>query len=146
MGEFYRLMFNNSHSQYAPDGSTTLTGRVDDPTLATAIAAAIAADDRKADNIKLLKVTEVSYLADYFLIVTGFSNTQVRAIHQAIIQKVEEENQRQPLRIDGQSEGSWIVVDYGDVMIHILLPEEREFYNLEAFWGHAEKISWSALT
>lgn len=139
-------MLNNSHTQYASDGSANLGDLVGDETLGTAIAAVQAADDRKADDIALLKVTEVSYLADYFLIVTGFSNTQVRAIYQAIVQKVEEQTQRLPLRTEGQSDGSWIVIDYGDVIVHILLPEERDFYNLEAFWGHAEKIDWSVLT
>ena len=92
----------------------------------------------------ILRVAEVSYLADYFVIVTGFSKAQVRAIAQSVEQKVETEWQRLPLRTQGQSEGSWVVQDYGDVIVHILLPQEREFYNLEAFWGHAEKIEFQA--
>ncbi|MEP0746992.1 ribosome silencing factor [Trichocoleus sp. DQ-A2] len=109
-----------------------------------ALTAARAADDRKAADIVLLQVGEVSYLADYFAIATGFSRVQVRAIAQSIEQKVETEWQRLPLRVEGKAEGSWILLDYGDVIIHILLPPEREFYNLEAFWGHAEKIDFSA--
>ena len=103
-----------------------------------------AADDRKAEEIVILRVAEVSYLADYFVIVTGFSKAQVRAIAQSVEQKVETDWQRLPLRTQGQSEGSWVVQDYGDVIVHILLPQEREFYNLEAFWGHAEKIEFQA--
>lgn len=103
-----------------------------------------AADDRKADEIVILRIAEVSYLADYFVIVTGFSKAQVRAIAQTVEQKVESQWQRLPLRTQGQSEGSWIVQDYGDVIVHILLPQEREFYNLEAFWGHGEKIEFQA--
>ncbi len=103
-----------------------------------------AADDRKAEEIVILRVAEVSYLADYFVIVTGFSKAQVRAIAQSVEHKVETEWQRLPLRTQGQSEGSWIVQDFGDVIVHILLPQEREFYNLEAFWGHAEKIEFQA--
>lgn len=102
-----------------------------------------AAEDRKAHDIVLLRVSEVSYLADYFAIVTGFSNVQVRAISQAIADKVEEEWHRLPLRIEGEAEASWIVMDYGDIIVHILKPQEREFYNLEAFWGHAERINFS---
>lgn len=101
-----------------------------------------AADDRKAEEIVILRVAEVSYLADYFVIVTGFSRAQVRAIAQTIEQKVESQWQRLPVRTQGQSEGSWVVQDYGDVIVHILLPQEREFYNLEAFWGHGEKIEF----
>ena len=90
-----------------------------------------------------LRVSEVCYLADYFAIVTGFSNVQVRAISQAIADQVEAEWERLPLRIEGQSDASWVVMDYGDVIVHILKPQEREFYNLEAFWGHAERIDFS---
>ena len=103
-----------------------------------------AADDRKGEGIIILRVAEVSYLADYFVIVTGFSRVQVRAICQSIEQKVEMVWQRQPLRVEGQAEGSWILQDYGEVIVHILLPQEREFYNLEAFWGHAEQIQFQA--
>lgn len=107
--------------------------------LAATIAAA--ASDRKAGEIVLLKVAEVSYLADYFVMMTGYSRVQVRAIAQAIEGKVETELQRRPLRTEGKAEGSWVLQDYGDVIVHIMTPKEREFYNLEAFWIHAERIS-----
>jgi ribosome-associated protein len=100
-----------------------------------------AADDRKAADIIVLKVTDVSYLTDYFVIATGFSRTQVRAISDSIEAKVAQECQRHPLRVEGKREGSWMLQDYGDVIVHIFLPQEREFYNLEAFWGHAERIN-----
>jgi|SRR5919202_2593676 ribosome-associated protein len=103
-----------------------------------------AADDRKAEDIVILRVADVSYLTDYFVIVTGFSKAQVRAISQSIEQKVETQWQRLPLRTEGQAEGSWVLQDYGEVIVHILLPQEREFYNLEAFWGHAEQIEFKA--
>lgn len=107
-----------------------------------ALTIAQAADDRKAGDIAILRVGEVTYLADYFVIVTGYSKAQVRAISQAIEQKVEMEWQRRPLRTEGVAESSWILQDYGEVIVHILLPQEREFYNLEAFWGHAEQIEF----
>lgn len=101
-----------------------------------------AADDRKAADITILKVSELSYLTDYFVIVTGFSKSQVRAIATSIKHKVEDEQEKAPLRIQGESEGSWVVLDYGEVIVHIMLPAEREYYNLEAFWGHAERIDF----
>ena len=104
-----------------------------------------AADDRKAENIVILKVTDISYISDYFVLVTGFSRVQVRAIADSIDKKVQEEYQKEPIAVEGKSEGTWILQDYGDVIVHIFLPEEREFYNLEAFWGHAEKIDFSSL-
>ncbi|MBC1222379.1 ribosome silencing factor [Nostoc sp. UCD121] len=102
---------------------------------------AVAGSDRKAGEIILLKVAEVSYLADYFVMMTGYSRVQVRAIAQAIEGKVETELQRRPIRTEGKLEGSWVLQDYGDVIVHIMMPKEREFYNLEAFWIHAERIS-----
>jgi ribosome-associated protein len=119
--------------------SSTLTT---DSTQNLAMTVAQAAEDRKAGDLVLLRVSDVSYLADYFLLATGFSRVQVRAIAQSIQDKVEEQWQRRPLRTEGQAEGSWVLLDYGEVIAHILMPQEREYYNLEAFWGHAERITF----
>ncbi|NEQ30337.1 MAG: ribosome silencing factor [Leptolyngbya sp. SIO4C5] len=105
-----------------------------------------AADDRKAGNIKILQVADVSYLADFFVIVTGFSNVQVRAIARSVEEKVEENWQRHPLRTEGTTDSSWILQDYGEVIVHIFLPQEREFYDLEAFWGHAQEVAFEPST
>lgn len=107
-----------------------------------ALTIAEAASDRKAGEILLLRVADVSYLADYFVVMSGYSRVQVRAIAEAIEDKVEQEWQRRPLRVEGKSEASWVVQDYGEVIVHIMMPKEREFYNLEAFWGHAERIEF----
>lgn len=101
-----------------------------------------AADDRKAENIVLLQVNEVSYLADFFVVATGFSTTQVRAIADSIEDKLEKDFGLTPIRTEGRKDGTWILQDYGDVIVHVFLPQEREFYNLEAFWGHAERIEY----
>jgi ribosome-associated protein len=106
-----------------------------------AVTIAEAGSERKAGEILLLKVADVSYLSDYFVIMTGYSRVQVRAIAAAIEEKVETDLQRRPLRSEGKAEGSWVLQDYGDVIVHIMMPKEREFYNLEAFWIHAERIS-----
>lgn len=104
-----------------------------------------AADDKKASDIVLLKVSEISYLADYFIIATGFSTTQVKAICNSIEDQIETKYQLTPLRVQGKTDGRWIVIDYGDLIVHIFMQEEREYYNLEAFWGHAERIEFSAI-
>lgn len=129
--------------EYSRAQSTVTDATTPDEARGLILTAAQAADDRKAVDIVLLCVAEVSYLADYFAIFTGFSNVQVRAISQAIADRVEEEWGRLPLRTQGLSDASWVVMDYGDAIIHILKPQEREFYNLEAFWGHAEQIEFS---
>jgi ribosome-associated protein len=103
-----------------------------------------AASDRKAGDILLLRVADVCYLADYFVVLTGYSRVQVRAIAAAIEDQVKTEWQRSPLRTEGKAEGSWVLYDYGDVIVHVMMPKEREFYNLEAFWGHAERIEFPA--
>jgi ribosome-associated protein len=105
-----------------------------------ALTVAEAALDRKAVEIILLNVAEISSLSDYFVMMTGYSKVQVRAIADAIQGQVEIEWQRRPLRTEGKAEGTWVLQDYGDVIVHIMMPREREFYNLEAFWGHAERI------
>jgi len=103
---------------------------------------ATAADDRKAEDIILLDIGALSYLSDYFVIVTGFSPAQIRAISDSIEDKIEIELNRQPIRTSGKVDSSWIIHDYGDVMAHIFLPQERELYNLEAFWGHAKRFTY----
>lgn len=109
-----------------------------------AYAIAQAGADRKAGDIVLLNVAQVSYLADYFVMITGYSRVQVRAITQAVADTVQQQFHRSPLRTEGMSEGTWVLQDYGDVLVHIMMPTEREFYNLEAFWGHAERIEFPA--
>jgi ribosome-associated protein len=107
---------------------------------------ASSAEDRKAADLVILKVNQISYLTDYFLIMTGFSRTQVKAIAEAIEEKVAQDLGKTPLRVEGKSEALWVVQDYGDVIVHIFLPEERQFYNLEAFWGHAERLELEMIT
>jgi ribosome-associated protein len=108
--------------------------------LAYAIAAA--AEDRKAGDITILEVGDVSYLADYFVLATGFSSVQVRAITRSIQDALEDDYNRQPLRVEGQTEGNWILLDYGEVIVHVFMPEAREYYDLEAFWGHATRLPY----
>ncbi|BAQ63612.1 ribosome silencing factor [Geminocystis sp. NIES-3709] len=111
-----------------------------------ALIIAEAGDDRKADNIVLLNVEKMSYLADYFVIMTGFSQPQLRAISLSIEDEVYKKVNRNPRRIEGKNEGNWILHDYGDVIAHIFLPEARQFYDLEAFWGSAEKTLFKAIS
>ncbi|MBE9222643.1 ribosome silencing factor [Cyanobacterium stanieri LEGE 03274] len=99
-----------------------------------------AADDRKGEDIKILDVSQLSYLADYFIVITGFSVPQLRAISLSIEGKVSDKLGIEPVRVEGKSEGNWILHDYGDVIAHIFLPEAREYYGLEAFWGRATTI------
>ncbi|HIK33929.1 MAG TPA: ribosome silencing factor [Oscillatoriales cyanobacterium M59_W2019_021] len=138
---------SNSSPIPSPSPSTVANwGAIEPSSHELALTIARAADDRKGADISILKVGGVSYLADYFVIVTGFSKVQVRAISQNIQEQVEEECHRPCNRVEGQADGTWVLLDYGDTIAHIMMPEERDYYNLEAFWGHAERVEFSAST
>lgn len=138
-------MIKSSEQAIATENQNLSTqSNIDSHQLALKIAST--ADAKKAQDIVLLKVDEVSYLADYFVIITGFSRTQLNAIAEAIDDQLETEFNLLPVRVSGKREGNWIVQDYGDVIAHIFLPEEREFYDLEAFWGHAERLEFKPQT
>jgi ribosome-associated protein len=106
-----------------------------------ALLAASAADDRKAGDAVLIDISDVSLLADYLLIVSGYSKVQLRAICGSITDKIEEELDHLPLRTEGENQGGWVLIDYGDLIVHIMMPEQREFYDLESFWSHGNTIS-----
>ncbi len=126
----------------SPDKLNNTATQTNVTSLELAQAIAAAADEKKAADIVLLNVTDISYLSDYFVIVTGFSKTQTQAISESIEEKIEQQFSVHPVRVSGKQEGAWIVQDYGNVIVHTFLPEEREYYNLEAFWGHAERVEF----
>lgn len=130
---------NKAQSSAAPPMS-------DEATLKFALALAQAADERKGADIKILKVEDVSFIADYFVIATGFSSAQVRAIARSITDVAATDFNRHPLRTEGQGESSWILQDYGEIIVHIFMPDERDYYDLEAFWGHAEEVPFDSQT
>ena len=104
--------------------------------------AADACDDRKATDIEMIRVDEVSSLADWMVIAGGHTDVQVRAIARSVQDKLEEITGRLPLRKEGVNEGRWALLDYGEVIVHVLMPEERGYYDLEAFWSHGESRSY----
>ncbi len=117
----------------------TLSPRSPDQTYTMTLTAASIAHDRKGQDIVILAVGEVSYIADYFLIVTGLSRVQLRAIAMGVEEKLWQDYGRQP-RGNTEKDTNWILQDYGDLIVHIMTPNERAFYGLELFWGHAPKI------
>ncbi|MBQ8974721.1 MAG: ribosome silencing factor [Oscillospiraceae bacterium] len=95
-----------------------------------------AADSKKGRDIKALYIRELSTVADYFVLCTANSPTQIKAISDEIERVLELENEA-PLRVEGKRDGGWVLVDFGVVVIHIFLKEMREFYSLERLWGDA---------
>ncbi|AEG59331.1 ribosome silencing factor [Desulforamulus ruminis] len=102
-----------------------------------------AAEDKKATDITVLDIRHISIICDYFLICTGRSSTQVQAVAEHIQDQLEESGVR-PLRREGFREGTWVLLDYGDVVIHVFQEMERSFYNLERLWGDAQVVEVSA--
>ncbi len=98
-----------------------------------------AAIEKKATELVLIQMQGVTSYTDYFLICSGTSDRQVQAIAQRIAE-VLEENGVQPLGLEGTSEGKWVLMDYGDVVIHVFLEPIRRFYDLEGLWSDAPRI------
>ena len=96
-------------------------------------------DAKKAGGITVLKVTNQTVIADYFVICTGNSNTQIKSLSDELEFKLKQRG-LEPKNIEGFREASWIVMDYNSVIVHIFNREQREFYNLEKLWNDAEKI------
>ncbi|MBR3968927.1 MAG: ribosome silencing factor [Clostridia bacterium] len=101
--------------------------------------AANALNNKKAKQLKALKIDNLTTLADYFLIATATSSTHVRALADEVEDKLAEIS-IEPHHIEGKSTG-WIVLDYTSVIVHVFTPNEREFYNLDSMWSDAEEIS-----
>lgn len=102
--------------------------------LSTLIAAA--ASEKKARDIVILNLQEISTVTDRFVICSAGSTIQVQAIADNIEEKLKEQGY-QPMRREGFREGRWILLDYGDAVAHVFIEEERDFYNLERLWGEA---------
>ena len=109
-----------------------------------AVVAAEAANDKKAGDIVVLNIAELLVVTDYFVIATGNTNIQVRAIAGEIEDQMRERGGVKPIGREGESESRWILLDYGDLVIHVFQPEERDFYRLEKLWGDAPRLALPA--
>lgn len=101
--------------------------------------AARAAAEKKALDIVVLKMSELIYLTDYFVICTGRSGRQVKTIADFIEEKIREAGLVCRGR-EGRSAAHWVLLDYGDVVIHVFTPDDREFYRLDAIWKDAPRL------
>jgi ribosome-associated protein len=99
------------------------------------------AADRKALDIVQLDLRGIIGYTDYFVICTGRSDRQTKAIHDAIHQGMKSEHGLLPRRVEGLSEARWILIDYLDVIVHVFTPEMREYYRLEQLWGEAPALA-----
>jgi ribosome-associated protein len=106
---------------------------------ALAEACAEAALEKKATDVLLLDVRVLTSLADWFVIASGRSDTQVRAIAEAV-ETAGRTRGRRPLWVEGLSHGQWVLLDYGDIVVHVFFGPVREFYDLERLWSKAPRV------
>jgi ribosome-associated protein len=102
--------------------------------------AVIAAEDRKASDLKVLHLEKVSDFTDYFLIASGTSERQVQAIADSVLERLRREGVR-PLHVEGYHRGQWVLLDYGDLLVHVFQEVPRRFYALERLWGDAPDVT-----
>ena len=105
-----------------------------------AMYAAKVLDDRNGLGIKLLEVTDVTSIADYFLICTGTSNTHVKTLCDSVEEAVTDEMGEALLHREGHRGGTWVLLDFGCLVVHVFTNETREFYDLERLWNDAKEI------
>ena len=98
------------------------------------------ADNRKAENIVILDVRDLSSVTDYFVIASGTSEPHLRAIVEEITDQLREDYDLRPLRKDGSMQGAWVVLDFFDVIVHVMRQDARERYDLEGLWGDAARV------
>ena len=105
-----------------------------------ALLAARALSDKRGKEIQVLEIGELTTLADYFVIATGSSNTQINALVDNVEKVLLEEAEEDPLHREGYRGGTWVLLDYGNVIVHVFTPEAHDFYDLEHLWADAKEL------
>ena len=127
-------------ASYAISESTAIAERAAERSLQLALAAARAADQNRGEEIVVLDMRAITPVFDYFVIVTGNSRRQLHAISEEIDRSLEGELGDHRLGIEGYNESRWILLDYGNVVIHLFDAETRDYYDLEQFWSSAPQV------
>lgn len=105
--------------------------------------AAQAADAKGARDVVILEVGDVLVVADEFVIASAPNDRQVRAIVDDVERIVAEAGHGKPLRVEGLDQRQWVLIDYGDVVVHVFRDETRDYYELERLWGDVPRITWA---
>lgn len=98
-----------------------------------------ALDSKKAEDIKLIGIRDLTIVADYFIIANGTSSTQTKALADEVEFRLKQQG-AEPLRVEGYAGANWVILDYADVVVHVFYKETRDFYNLEKLWRDGEFI------
>ena len=110
-----------------------------------AVIAVKALDKTKGKEIRAVEVAEQTTLADYFVFATGTSSTQINALCDSVEKSMKEEANEQPLRREGYRDGTWVLLDYGCVVVHVFSQEAREFYSLERLWNDGKPMDLTGI-
>jgi ribosome-associated protein len=102
--------------------------------------AASYAADKKAIDIAVLDLRGVSSYTDFFVVCSGNTDRQAKAIHDAVHEGLKKDHRVMPRRVEGVGESRWILMDYFDIVVHVFVPEVREFYRLEQLWGDVPRL------
>jgi ribosome-associated protein len=105
-------------------------------------AAANALFAKNGADIVLLDVEDSFFLTDIFVIASGSSRINVQALADHVEEQLTEDFEIKPLRVEGRTEGEWVLVDFGDIIVHVFQEAPRDFYSLERLWGDASRIRW----
>jgi len=97
---------------------------------------------KNGSDIVLLDVEEAFFLCDVFVIATGSSRINVQALADHVEERLKERYDIKPFRVEGRTQGEWVLVDFGDIIVHVFQADAREFYSLERLWGDAGLIKW----
>jgi ribosome-associated protein len=125
-------------------GSQPTTARRTDRALERAMVAARTAEENRGRDIVILDLRELTTIFDFFVIVSGTSRRQLHAMSEEIDHALEQGMGDRRLGIEGYEESRWILLDYGDVVVHLFEPETRDYYALEDLWGQAKRIPYPA--
>jgi len=116
----------------------------DDPTVPEeSIVAARAAESKSGESTAILAMGELLGLTDAFVITSGRNSRQVKTIVDEVERQVGEGTGRKPVRVEGLDDARWVLMDYGDFLVHVFIDEAREFYDLEHLWVEAPRVPWS---
>ncbi len=110
-----------------------------------ALMAARALSDRKGKDIQVLEITDLTTIADYFVIATGSSNTQINALVDSVEKVLTEEAGEEPLHREGYRGGTWVLLDYGCIAVHVFNGEARAFYDLERLWRDGKPVDLTGI-
>jgi len=137
---------NEMNTELLPEEEEyTISSSLEDPVQheeAEAVAKKIAGilDTKKAMDVKIINVHKKTILADFFVFATGTSTTQVNSLADEVEFKLKTEDGIEPLRVEGMGSGSWVLIDYGSIIVHVLGVQSKEFYKLEKLWADGIEV------